>query len=717
MPINQLGRRFGAGLDTSASAQGTVPKGSAIMSGLQAGVQMAMAIKKSRNDDKILGMEQAKIDKALAKQAAMNKILADKTTTSEYKQRQLMSINAVDVASQLGKVEEQITSRELIRKQKEADLAKTKADTKEVGESGTRKDSLAEEQIAASQALSNTRKGQEINDKVDAMGKVDPILVPMFLKSNKEARDYYGVSDKGVDQMAAAVRNTKLSKVLAKNRTINTSPTEDHLIMADNVVNSAGLSSASGFGFFGDFADAESEASFKDALAGMGLLIAGKDNTVTLRQAMERALPLVARAMDGEGKFHNNALAPYVSAQTALVQPTIGLDGTKTNPPPQAAIDMGNAIIKEKGELSPEQIENFKGRYNLDPGGVFRQDDENMDLIAAATEASRVNEAVLSGKGDGSTDAPAGIITAARTAATKKAEGLGVSPSDIDLKKDITSREKIIGKLENQRATAKSKIGAKGTTETLSAKKEVRRLDAEIKKQRKLLSDITPTRSKSSPKAESSQPLATQKQVEVSTDRTVTTDTDVATSITKGTVKKELDPTARNKDNFLSHLAFRESTNNFKSDKGGVFFGAFQMGIPAMVDAGLINAKKYKESKGKVVEWLNVDGVNSTKDFRNNPQAQVKAVRVFHKKIEANLKRNITQKQLDAVVGKKYKGVTITLSGIIAASHLVGQGAVRAALRSKDPIAALTELKDGREGDKTRTPAIDYIKQFSGHYN
>jgi len=717
MPINQLGRRFGAGLDTSAAAQGSVPKGSAIMSGLQQGVETALAIKKSRNDDKIMQMEQNKIDKALSKQAARQNILGDTKTNSEQKQRKLMAINEVEVASQLGKVEEQIASRELVRKQKEADLALTTAKADETTAGGKRQDKVVESNIAVNEANLNLKNGQAINDKVNAMRQVDPILVPMFLKNNEEARKYYSVSQKGVDQMALAVQNTKLSKVLAKQKTINTSPTEDHLIMADNVVASAGLSPSSMFGLVGNFADKESEDSFKDALAGMGLLIAGKDNTVTLRQAMERALPLVARAMDNEGRFHNNALAPYVSTQTALVQPTMGLDGTQTNPPPQKAMEMGAQIIKEKGELSPEQKENFKVRYNLDPDALFRSDEESMLIVRDAAAASKVNEDVLAGKGDGSVKGTKSFMD--------KVKEFGASVvTEGSAPQKRANKEFLRKQREESKDKAKLKANKKKIAELTKLDRDLgagkrakldsttRRRDRikRLKKENEAISDGLGIGS-TSPKADSSAALTTQKQ----------TDAQIADTIFNNPPKGDRKPQDKNEDNFIIDLSGRESSfgkNNLSPS--GKHAGIVQMGKAAREEGGLQN------KDGTWTKLAKSQGINSVKDFIANPEAQVTAVKRYHNAIKGRLKA--TKGKLDRALTATVGGEKLTMSGLIAASHLVGEGKIRGIVRRaskiKDPqeydkylTTKFREALDGNKGDPNRTPALEYILKFNGYYN
>jgi len=112
---------------------------------------------------------------------------------------------------------------------------------------------------------------------------------------------------------------------------------------------------------------------------------------------------------------------------------------------------------------------------------------------------------------------------------------------------------------------------------------------------------------------------------------------------------------------------------------------------------------------------MNVEGVNSLEDFLKNPKAQVKAVRAYHTAIEHNLKSGkskVPATKLKKTLNATLKdGTKITMSGILAASHLVGQGDVRAALKSKDPIKALEAVKDDNE-----VSALEYIRQFSGHF-
>lgn len=132
---------------------------------------------------------------------------------------------------------------------------------------------------------------------------------------------------------------------------------------------------------------------------------------------------------------------------------------------------------------------------------------------------------------------------------------------------------------------------------------------------------------------------------------------------------------------FKEALAFKESRGDYKVVNQFGYLGKYQFGKGTLALLGLKNVKK--------------------NDFLGNPELQERA---FY----ANLSRNkwILRRDIKWFVGKRVNGVEVTESGILAAAHLSGPGAVKKYLRS-----------GGVEGfaDAFGTTIRYYMKRFGGY--
>ena len=131
---------------------------------------------------------------------------------------------------------------------------------------------------------------------------------------------------------------------------------------------------------------------------------------------------------------------------------------------------------------------------------------------------------------------------------------------------------------------------------------------------------------------------------------------------------------------FKEALAVRESDGDYKSVNSYGYMGKYQFG------------------KGT----LKYIGLKNTKDFLNNPALQEKAFVAYVQKNKWILRREIKK-----YVGKTISGILITESGMIAAAHLGGAGAVQDFLRSNGKVTFI----DGYGSD-----IRSYLKAF-GNYN
>ena len=158
----------------------------------------------------------------------------------------------------------------------------------------------------------------------------------------------------------------------------------------------------------------------------------------------------------------------------------------------------------------------------------------------------------------------------------------------------------------------------------------------------------------------------------------------------------------KNLQQFLNDLGARESGGNYKAYNKYGYAGKYQMGEAALIDCGYYK----KTSKVYNNDWSGIftgkDGVNSIKDFLNNPQAQENAKICFKKKQWSYLKAV----GANQYVGKMINGYTITPSGLLAGAHLKGAGSVAKYLKSGGKLA---------EKDGFGTSVEEYMKKFAGY--
>ena len=110
----------------------------------------------------------------------------------------------------------------------------------------------------------------------------------------------------------------------------------------------------------------------------------------------------------------------------------------------------------------------------------------------------------------------------------------------------------------------------------------------------------------------------------------------------------------------------------------------------------------FKDSGGSWTSTANGLGVYSNQDFLNSPGVQDMAMNML-------LNKNwgyITNLGLQKYVDTSMNGITITESGLVAASHLDGIGGLQKALNNGD----LTSVKDGNG-----TTALSYMTKFGGY--
>jgi len=158
----------------------------------------------------------------------------------------------------------------------------------------------------------------------------------------------------------------------------------------------------------------------------------------------------------------------------------------------------------------------------------------------------------------------------------------------------------------------------------------------------------------------------------------------------------EIDDNNNNLVNFLELLGFRESSNRYDVVSRHGYMGKYQFGSIALRDIGFYdNNNNWTE---KAMEY----GVWNQETFLNNPEAQESAIRMLLN----NNWRYAANYGLLEYIGTIMNGILITESGLLAAAHLVGIGALNGAIKRGD----LTSAWDGNN-----VTAKEYMELFGGY--
>lgn len=153
---------------------------------------------------------------------------------------------------------------------------------------------------------------------------------------------------------------------------------------------------------------------------------------------------------------------------------------------------------------------------------------------------------------------------------------------------------------------------------------------------------------------------------------------------------------------FLDALGERESGGFYGAVNKFNYLGKYQMGEPAMVDAGYYVKPSQRYDNSWTGEFTGKDGVYSMKQFLNNEQAQENAQRSFKKKQWGYLKATGADKYL----GQLINGHEVTQSGLLAAAHLKGVQSVMNYLKSNGKVV---------DRDAFGTGVEEYLQKFGGY--
>lgn len=166
---------------------------------------------------------------------------------------------------------------------------------------------------------------------------------------------------------------------------------------------------------------------------------------------------------------------------------------------------------------------------------------------------------------------------------------------------------------------------------------------------------------------------------------------------------------------FLNALGFRESSSipdgaqNYDAENPFGFIGKYQFGEAALHDLnyyGTDNSDGNLFKNDWVGNWSGKNGIYSKQDYLNSGFVQEMIIRDW----QTVLWSRIRFLALDKYEGQILNGQSITLSGMLAAAHLIGTGS-----RSSDTAGLKGYLLSGATfspGDKNGTSANDYMNLF-----
>ena len=151
---------------------------------------------------------------------------------------------------------------------------------------------------------------------------------------------------------------------------------------------------------------------------------------------------------------------------------------------------------------------------------------------------------------------------------------------------------------------------------------------------------------------------------------------------------------------FLDALGDRESGGNYGAVNTLGYLGKYQFGELALIDVGYYTPDGTAKNDWQPARWTGKGGVHSKADFLADPAAQEGAIRAYMKLQWSYLG------DARAYEGQTVHGIKVTVSGLLAAAHLLGAGAVRDFLRSDGTAAP---------GDAYGTALTEYLTRFKGY--
>jgi len=150
-------------------------------------------------------------------------------------------------------------------------------------------------------------------------------------------------------------------------------------------------------------------------------------------------------------------------------------------------------------------------------------------------------------------------------------------------------------------------------------------------------------------------------------------------------------------EKFASAIRKRESSNNYEIVNQYGYMGAYQFGMARLCDLGYTKRKEGTTGySNSVFQWRTG---YSKEYFLSNPDFQDRVFKQHCKDLIARIEKSFSEH-----LGKRVNGIKITLSGLVAGSHLGGIGGIKNFLINHYDIH-----------DQFGTGVSDYVKKFSGY--
>ena len=174
---------------------------------------------------------------------------------------------------------------------------------------------------------------------------------------------------------------------------------------------------------------------------------------------------------------------------------------------------------------------------------------------------------------------------------------------------------------------------------------------------------------------------------------------------------------AKTYQDYFDVLGFKESSSipggvqNYDTENAFGFIGKYQFGEAALFDLGYYGIDKSDGNLFKndwVGNWSGKDGINSKQDYLNNGSVQETIIYEWHDVLWGRIKFL----GLDKYEGQILNDHPITISGMLAVSHLLGTGS-----QSSDVAGLKGYLQSGAvfsSEDGNGTTANEYIALFEG---
>lgn len=153
---------------------------------------------------------------------------------------------------------------------------------------------------------------------------------------------------------------------------------------------------------------------------------------------------------------------------------------------------------------------------------------------------------------------------------------------------------------------------------------------------------------------------------------------------------------------FLIALRLMESGGDYQIVNSLNFLGAYQFGEAALTDLNFVKYDGSAYDNNYSGGWTGKHGVRSASDFLNNERAQDKAAEEWLKLMW----HYIELQNLDSYAWSEVGNMTLTPSGMLAATHLLGADSLARYIHS-DGQADLR--------DPYGTPITSYINKLSGY--